>query len=336
MDDFSIASQQQFEDAELDVTLRPRNLNEFVGQEQIKENLAVFIEAAKKRQEPIDHILLHGPAGLGKTSLAHIIAKEMGVNIRVTSGPAIERAGDLGSILTNMEEGSILFIDEIHRMNKLVEEVLYPAMEDYCLDLIVGKGPGARTLRLDLPRFTLIGATTRVGLISSPMRSRFGIIHNLEFYKDKDIENIVQRSSKILNIRADMGGIRRLARSARFTPRVANRILKRARDFAEVRADGIITEKVAEESLKMLCVDCLGLDPADRKILKCIIEKFDGGPVGSQTLAAATAEEIDTLEDIYEPFLMQIGFLQRTPRGRIVTKAGYEHLGVEYPDKRLF
>ncbi|TRZ78394.1 Holliday junction branch migration DNA helicase RuvB [bacterium] len=336
MDDFSIASQQQVEDTELDVTLRPQSLGEFVGQDQIKENLSVFIEAAQKRKEPIDHILLHGPAGLGKTSLAHIIAKEMGANIRVTSGPAIERAGDLGSILTNMEEGSILFIDEIHRMNKIVEEVLYPAMEDYCLDLIVGKGPGARTLRLDLPKFTLIGATTRVGLLSSPMRSRFGIIHNLEFYTDKNIEDIVQRSSKILNISSDENGIKRLAQSARFTPRVANRILKRVRDFAEVRADGIITENVAEESLKMLCIDKLGLDPADRKILKCIIEKFDGGPVGSQTLAAATAEEIDTLEDIYEPFLMQIGFLQRTPRGRIVTKAGYEHLGIPYTGNELF
>lgn len=336
MEENITSKQQQTEDVELDATLRPQRLGEFVGQDQIKENLAIFIEAAKRRKEPIDHILLYGPAGLGKTSLAHIIANEMGVNIKVTSGPAIERAGDLGSILTNLQDGDILFVDEIHRMNKLVEEVLYPAMEDYCLDLVVGKGPGARTLRLDLPKFTLIGATTRIGLLSSPMRSRFGIISNLDFYGDSEIEKIINRSSKILNIPADESGIKRLAQSSRKTPRIANRLLKRVRDFAEVKADGIISCEIAEQALKMLDVDCCGLDPADRRILRCIIEKFDGGPVGLQTIAAATSEEIDTVEDIYEPYLMQLGFLQRTPRGRVVTKFGYEHLGIPYEEKMLF
>lgn len=333
MEEAIISKQQQAEDIELDITLRPQSLKEFIGQEQIKENLAIFIEAAKQRKEPVDHILLYGPAGLGKTSLAHIIAKEMGVNIRITSGPAIERAGDLGSILTNLQDGDILFIDEIHRINKLVEEVLYPAMEDYCLDLVVGKGPGARTLRLELPKFTLIGATTRVSLLTSPMRSRFGIINNLEFYDDKDIEKIISRSSRILNIQADDGGVKRLAQSARKTPRIANRLLKRARDFAQVKADGIISEKVANHALSMLEVDNCGLDPADRRILKCIIEKFNGGPVGLQTIAAATSEEIETIEDIYEPYLMQMGFLQRTPRGRVVTENGYRHLGIKFSNE---
>lgn len=332
MQESIISKQEQTEDVELDITLRPQSLKEFIGQEQIKQNLAVFIEAAKRRKEPVDHILLYGPAGLGKTSLAHIIAKEMGVNIRVTSGPAIERAGDLGSILTNLQDGDILFIDEIHRINKLVEEVLYPAMEDFCLDLVVGKGPGARTLRLELPKFTLIGATTRVSLLTSPMRSRFGIINNLEFYDDKDIERIISRSGRILNIETDDDGVKRLAQSARKTPRIANRLLKRARDFAQVKADGIISSAVAELALAMLEVDNCGLDPADRRILKCIIEKFNGGPVGLQTIAAATSEEIETIEDIYEPYLMQMGFLQRTPRGRVVTENGYKHMGIEFKD----
>ncbi|MFH1175594.1 MAG: Holliday junction branch migration DNA helicase RuvB [bacterium] len=337
MEDKITSKIEQPDDIELDITLRPQSLKEFIGQNQIKENLAIFIEAAKRRKEPIDHILLYGPAGLGKTSLAHIIAKEMGVNIRITSGPAIERAGDLGSILTNLQNGDILFIDEIHRINKLVEEVLYPAMEDYCLDLVVGKGPGARTLRLELPKFTLIGATTRVSLLTSPMRSRFGIINNLEFYDDNDIEKIISRSSRILNIQADDEGVKRLAQSARKTPRIANRILKRARDFAEIKADGTITKAVAENALDMLDVDCCGLDPADRRIMRCIIEKFSGGPVGLQTIAAATSEEVETVEDIYEPYLMQLGFLQRTPRGRVVTENGYKHLGVDYDRKdRLF
>jgi len=333
MENSIISKQQQTEDVELDTTLRPQKLNEFVGQDQIKENLAIFIEAARRRKEPIDHILFYGPAGLGKTSLSHIVANEMGASIKVTSGPAIERAGDLGSILTNLQDGDILFVDEIHRMNKLVEEVLYPAMEDYCLDLVIGKGPGARTLRLDLPKFTLIGATTRIGLLSSPMRSRFGIISNLDFYKNDDIEKIIIRSSKILNIPTDESGIKRLAQSSRKTPRIANRLLRRVRDFAEVKADGVITDTIAEDALRMLEVDHCGLDPADRRVLGCIIEKFSGGPVGLQTIAAATSEEVDTIEDIYEPYLMQMGFLQRTPRGRIVTKAGYEHLGVPYEDK---
>jgi len=331
--DSIVSKQEQTEDVELDKSLRPQSLKEFVGQNQIKENLAIFIEAAKRRNESIDHILLHGPAGLGKTSLAHIIAKEMGNSIRVTSGPAIERAGDLGSILTNLQDGDILFIDEIHRINKLVEEVLYPAMEDFCLDLVVGKGPGARTLRLDLPKFTLIGATTRISLLTSPMRSRFGILHNLEFYNKEDIEEILRRSSRILNIKADDDGVKLLSTGSRYTPRVANRILKRVRDFAEVKADGVITKEVAEQALEMLDVDCCGLDPADRRILRCIIEKFEGGPVGVQTIAAALSEETETIEEIYEPFLMQLGFLQRTPRGRIVTRLGYKHIGIPYEEK---
>ncbi len=322
--------QQNEEDLGLDTTLRPQSFNDFQGQEKIKENLSILIAAAKKRGEPIEHVLLCGPSGLGKTTLAHIIAKEMKVGLKVTSGPAIERVGDLGSILTNLAEGEVLFIDEAHRLNKIIEEVLYPAMEDFKLDIVIGKGPSARTLQLDLPRFTLISATTRPGLLSSPLRSRFGVVFRLNFYNLQDIERIIWRSAKILNIAIDETAIKLIARSARFTPRVANRLLKRVRDFAQVKGDGEITPRIAQEALQMLEVDALGLEPIDRQILKIIIEKFDGGPVGLQALAAATAEELDTIADIYEPYLMQLGFIARTPRGRVATRPAYEHLGFKY------
>ncbi len=324
--------QQHEEDIKLDSTLRPQSFKEYQGQEKIKENLKILIEAAKKRSEPVEHVLLCGPAGLGKTTLAHIIAAEMGTGLKATSGPAIERVGDLGSILTNLSDGDILFIDEAHRLNKLIEEVLYPAMEDFKMDIVIGKGPSARTLQLDLPRFTLISATTRPGLLSSPMRSRFGVSFRLDFYDQKDVEKIIGRSARILNIEIDSAAISVIAKSSRCTPRVANRLLKRVRDYAQVKHDGKITEQIAREALKMLEIDNLGLEPADRQILRFIIEKFDGGPVGLQTLAAATSEEQDTLEDVYEPYLMQLGFLTRTPRGRVATKNAYEHLGLKYLD----
>lgn len=316
------------EDATLDLTLRPRRLAEYVGQTKVKENLQIFMSAAQKRGEPIEHVLLYGPPGLGKTTLAGVIAHEMGVNIRVTSGPALERAGDLAAILTNLGQGDILFIDEIHRLPKTIEEVLYPAMEDYSLDLVVGKGPSARILKLDLPRFTLIGATTRISLLSSPLRDRFGAIHALDFYQPKEITEILERSSRILNISSDSDALVEIANRSRRTPRVANRLLKRVRDWADVRADGKIDKDAALSALSMLEVDEMGLDQVDRKILLAIIEKFSGGPVGLNTLAASTSEEMDTIEDIYEPFLMQIGFLERTARGRAATRRAYEHLHV--------
>lgn len=325
-------SREQSDDKNLDITLRPQSFNEYVGQEKIKKNLGIFIEAAKKRGEPIEHVLLYGPAGLGKTTLAYIIAKELGANIRVTSGPAIERVGDLGSILTNLQDGDILFIDEIHRLNKLIEEVMYPAMEDHKLDIIIGKGPSARTLQLDLPKFTLIGATTRLGSISNPLRNRFGAIHRLNFYSEEEIGKIIHRSSKILDIKADKNGIGEIARCARQTPRVANRILKRVRDFAQIHEHDIITGEIALEALKMLDIDSVGLEPSDRHILETIIKKFAGGPVGIQTIASATSEEIQTIEDVFEPYLMQIGFLARTPRGRVVTENAFRHLGFDLPD----
>lgn len=317
----------------LDSTLRPQSFAEYQGQEKTKENLKILIEAAKKRGEPVEHVLLCGPAGLGKTTLAHIIAAEMDAGLKVTSGPAIERVGDLGSILTNLSDGDILFIDEAHRLNKLIEEVLYPAMEDFKMDIVIGKGPSARTLQLDLPRFTLISATTRPGLLSSPMRSRFGVVFRLDFYCQKEIERIIDRSARIFGIEIDSPALTVIARSSRATPRVANRLLKRVRDFAQVRYEGKITEAIACEALKMLEIDELGLEPADRQILKLVIEKFDGGPVGLQALAAGISEEQDTIEDIYEPYLMQLGFLARTPRGRVATRAAYEHLGKKYPDQ---
>jgi Holliday junction DNA helicase RuvB len=320
------------EDQSLDQTLRPKTFKGYLGQEKIKESLRILIEAAKKRSEPIEHLLLSGASGLGKTTLANIIAHETGVSIKVTSGPAIERVGDLGSILTNLSDGDILFIDEAHRLNKMVEEVLYPAMEDFKLDIVIGKGPSARTLQLDLPHFTLIAATTRPGLLSSPLRSRFGLSYRLDFYQLSDMEKIIDRSARILNISAQKNAITTIAKCSRFTPRVANRLLKRVRDFAQVKGDGQITEDLAQAALKMLEVDSLGLEPIDRQILKIIIERFDGGPVGLQTLAAATSEEEDTIADVYEPYLMQLGFLTRTPRGRMTTKNAWAHLGLKCPD----
>ncbi|MAG29159.1 Holliday junction branch migration DNA helicase RuvB [bacterium] len=320
------------EDKSLDLSLRPKNLSEYVGQSKVKQNLEIFMGAAKKRREPIEHVLLYGPPGLGKTTLAGVIANEMEVNIKVTSGPAIERAGDVAAILTNLEDGDILFIDEIHRLNKTVEEVLYPAMEDYALDLVVGKGPSARVLKLDLPRFTLIGATTRISLLSSPLRDRFGAIYPLSFYEENEIGEIISRSSNILSINIENLANTKIAQRSRRTPRIANRLLKRVRDYVDVKADGIITPALADEALHLLEVDELGLDQVDRKILATIIEKFGGGPVGLNTLAAATSEEEATIEDIYEPFLMQLGFLERTPRGRVASERAYSHLGAQSKD----
>lgn len=327
-------SQEQIEDNGIDNTLRPQSFGEYVGQEKTKKNLRILIDAARKRNEPIEHVLLYGPAGLGKTTLAHIIARENGVNIRVTSGPAIERVGDLGSILTNLQDGDVLFIDEIHRLNKMIEEVLYPAMEDYKLDIIIGKGPSARTLQLDLPKFTLIGATTRLGSLSNPLRNRFGVINRLDFYDDEEIKNIIKRSAKILELKLDEKGAEKIAKCSRKTPRVANRILKRVRDFAQINNRDIINEEIAHEALKILDVDEIGLEPTDRHILETIIKKFNGGPVGVQTIAAATLEEIQTIEDVYEPYLLQIGFLARTPRGRMVTENGFRHLGYDFPENQ--
>lgn len=322
--------ERQGDDA-LDLSLRPKTLAEYVGQERIKANLEITIAAAKKRGEPIEHVLLYGAPGLGKTTLAHVIANEIGTNIRVTSGPAIEKSGDLAAILTNLEAGDILFIDEIHRLNKTVEEILYPAMEDYALDIVMGKGPSARTLRLDLPKFTIIGATTLASLLSSPLRDRFGITHHLNFYEAGDIEKIIKRSAGILGVAVDADAIQEIARRSRRTPRIANRLLKRVRDYCEVKGDGRVSLKEALDAFKMLEVDNLGLDLVDRRILETIINKFKGGPVGLNTLAAATGEEMETIENIYEPYLMQLGFLDRSPRGRLVTALGYQHLGLNQP-----
>lgn len=322
--------EEPIEDQNFEQTLRPKSLSDFTGQEKIKNNLAISIEAAKKRNEPIEHILFHGPSGLGKTTLSYLIANEMNKNIRITSGPTIEKVGDLGAILTNLQDGDILFIDEIHRLNKLIEEILYPAMEEYALDLIVGKGPSARTIRLDLPRFTLIGATTRIDLISSPLLNRFGITHHLDYYDDKEIERIVTRSSKVLGVEIEEGAAEKIAQSSRQTPRISNKLLRRVRDFAEVRGCGIINREAVEETFKHLEIDSYGLDPTDRKILRIIIEKFDNNPVGLSTLSASMSESKDTIESVYEPYLLQLGLLIRTPRGRRATKLAYEHLGIEY------
>jgi len=308
------------EEIALDVSLRPRRLAEFIGQDRIKENLRIFIEAAKARGEALDHVLLYGPPGLGKTTLAGVIANEMGVNFKRTSGPAIERAGDLAAILTNLRQGDILFIDEVHRLSRAVEEVLYPAMEDFALDIVLGKGPSARSIRLRLPHFTIVGATTRLALMTSPLRSRFGVVYRLGFYDQAAIEKIVRRSARILGVEIEEGGVVEIARRARGTPRVANRLLKRVRDYAQVRAGGVITEEVAREALGMLEIDELGLDDIDRKVLLAIIEKFDGGPVGLETIAAAISEEPDTIMDVYEPYLLQLGFLDRTPRRRVAAR----------------
>ncbi len=317
------------EDQILDNTLRPKEWNNYIGQEKIKKNLRIIIEAAKKRKETPEHLLLYGNAGLGKTTLAYIIANEMGANIRVSSGPAIEKPGDLASILTNLSDGEILFLDEIHRLNHLIEEYLYPAMEDYKLNLVIGTGPSARTMEIKIPSFTLIGATTRIGLLTSPLRSRFGATFQIGFYELNDIEKIIQRSAKILKVIAEPAAIKIIARCSRSTPRVANRLLKRVRDYAQVEGKGIITKETAQKALKLLEIDQLGLEPGDRKILETIIKKFNGGPVGLQSLAAASSEEEDTILDIYEPYLMQIGFIERTPRGRMVTKLAHKHLGLK-------
>lgn len=320
------------EDGEHDYGLRPSRLHSYIGQERIKESLSIFIQAAKERQEALDHVLLHGPPGLGKTTLAGVIANELGVNIRTTSGPAIERQGDLVAILTNLEPRDVLFIDEIHRLNKTVEEVLYPALEDYAVDIVIGKGPGARSLRLELPPFTLIGATTRAGMLSSPLRDRFGVLFRLEYYTQADLQAIITRAADVLQVSIDEQGAQEVASRSRGTPRIANRLLKRVRDYAQVRADGKVTGRVAREALTMLDIDHLGLDRTDRHLLRTIIETFEGGPVGVETLAAAAGEEVDTIEDVYEPYLMQLGYLERTPRGRRATVLAYRHLNITPSD----
>lgn len=324
------------DDREEDVwqySLRPKYFNEYIGQREAKDNLNIYIQATKQRGEALDHVLLYGPPGLGKTTLAGIIANELGVNFRITSGPAIEKAGDLAAILTNLDEHDVLFIDEIHRLSRSVEEVLYSAMEDYALDIIIGKGPSARSVRIDLPKFTLVGATTRAGALAAPLRDRFGIVSRLEYYKQEELEFIVTRAADILNIGIEQAGASEIARRSRGTPRIANRLLKRVRDFAQVVGNGVITADIADEALKRLHVDKMGLDRIDRRVLKCIIENYDGGPVGIETIAAAVSEERDTIEDVYEPYLMQLGFLGRTPRGRVATKLAYEHLGISQTGK---
>jgi Holliday junction DNA helicase RuvB len=325
--------QPQAEDR-LDQALRPKNLSDLIGQDRVKENLSILIAAARQRAEPLDHVLFYGPPGLGKTTLAHILANEMGVNIKITSGPAIERPGDLAAILTNLRAGDILFIDEVHRLGRSIEEVLYPAMEDFALDIIIGKGPSARSIRLKLPRFTVIGATTRLALVTAPLRARFGAVYRLNFYEIPAMRAIVSRASGVLGVEADEDGVDEIARRGRGTPRVALRLLRRVRDFAEVRADGVITRPVAQEALVLLEVDALGLDDMDRRVLRTVIEKYSGGPVGLSTIAASISEEPDTIMDVVEPYLLQLGFLERTPQGRVATQRAYDHLKLPYPKER--
>ena len=320
------------EDRELEPKLRPATLESYIGQESVKENMRVFIQAAKQRKEALDHVLLYGPPGLGKTTLSNIIANEMDVNIKTTSGPAIERAGDMAAVLNSLNEGDILFIDEIHRLNRMIEEILYPAMEDFVIDIMIGKGPGARSVRLDLPRFTLIGATTRIGLLTAPLRDRFGVVQRLEPYSVENLKIILKRSAAVLQVEMEEVGAEEIARRSRGTPRLANRMLKRVRDFAQVRYDGVITEEVARFALDLLDIDKVGLDQTDRKMLLTMIEKFGGGPVGLDTLAASINEESETSEDVYEPYLLQLGYIQRTPRGRVVTRLGYAHFGMTPPE----
>jgi holliday junction DNA helicase RuvB len=327
-----ISGKRAVEDVPVDLNLRPKHLNEFIGQEKLKDNLRIAIMASRKRQEPLDHVLLYGSPGLGKTTLAHIIAVEMDVSIKVSSGPAIERPGDLAALLSNLHQGEVLFIDEVHRLSHTVEEKLYPAMEDFVFDIFLGKGPAARSLQLSLPHFTLIGATTRSALISPPLRDRFGATYHLDFYNEKNMLEILERSSTILNVKASNKGLSQIARRARGTPRVANRLLKRLRDYAQIKADGVITEEVALDGLLMLEVDSVGLDEVDHRVLHAIIDKFDGGPVGLDTLAASISEDADTIMDVYEPYLLQLGFLERSPRGRLATRRAYEHLGLPYKD----
>ncbi|MFP4977149.1 Holliday junction branch migration DNA helicase RuvB [Paenibacillus sp. CN-4] len=331
MDDRIISANLMMDDQAVELSLRPRYLNEYIGQNQVKENLKVYIEAAKMRNEALDHVLLYGPPGLGKTTLANIIANELGVNLRTTSGPAIERPGDLAALLTNLQQGDVLFIDEIHRLHRTVEEVLYPAMEDFALDIMIGKGPSARSVRLDLPPFTLVGATTRAGLLSAPLRDRFGVVSRLEFYSVDELSFIVSRGADILGIDIVGGAADEIALRSRGTPRIANRLLKRVRDFAQVRGDGIITPEITAQAVELLQVDPRGLDQIDHKMLRSMITSFRGGPVGLDTIAATIGEESQTIEDVYEPYLLQIGFLQRTPRGRVVTPAAYHHLGLPVP-----
>jgi len=328
-----VSQKKEGEDGVLDLTLRPQMLEEFIGQGKVKTNLDITIKAARQRSETIEHVLLYGAPGLGKTTLAHLIAREMGSNIRVTTGPAIERSGDLAAILSNLESGDILFIDEIHRLNKTVEEMLYPAMEDYVLDIIIGKGPSARTVRIDLPRFTLIGATTKVSFLSAPLRDRFGVHHHLNFYEREDMERIVARSAGILGMDIAKEAACEIASRSRRTPRIANRLLKRVRDYAQVHGNGILSEAVCRDAFAIMEIDDLGLDWVDRKILETIIDKFNGGPVGLNTIAASTGEEMETVEDVYEPYLMQLGFLDRSPRGRLATDLAYKHLGKSRPDQ---
>ncbi len=333
MADRVVGPQARAEDDALDLSLRPKRLDEYIGQDRVKENLKIFIQAARARNEPLEHLLLYGPPGLGKTTLANVLANEMDAQIKITSGPAITIPGDLASILTTLQHGDILFIDEIHRLSRTVEEALYPTMEDFAWDMVLGKGMGAKSIRLRLPRFTIIGATTRYALLSSPLRDRFGATYRLDFYDLAAIEQIVRRAARILGVEIDEAGAKVIASRARGTPRIANRLLKRVRDYAEVRASGRVTGAVAEEALAMLDVDHLGLDEIDRKVLRTIVEKFGGGPVGLETIAAAISEEADTIMDVYEPFLLQLGFIDRTPRGRVATPLAYQHLGIPYPNE---